>query len=466
MRRIKLFKTTAFRLSLLFAILYSLLMAGASGFIYWASTSYIDHDIDVELQAEANGLVHLFATQGLDSLQLALQQRAEYGPRFSHQYLLLGPKGREIGGNLQTWPTAAAHEGWHTFAIPRRPGSADDDDGDVGPEYVRVRTVALGTGYRLLVGESLDAEREVKEHIFGVVAGAIGVSVIIAMGLGMLMGRSVLSRIDAVSQTAGDIMAGDLSRRLPVSARRDEFDELSTHLNTMLERIEQLLFAMRQVTDNVAHDLRGPLNRIRNQLEVTLLEPRSAEDYRSVIEATIQEADGLIKTFNALLSIAQAEAGVRRNSWHEVNLSALGSDLAELYGAVAEEQDLQFVVDLAADLRVEGNRDLLAQAVSNLLDNAMKYTPPSGRVSLRIARHAGAVQIEVADSGPGIAPEDRERVMQRFVRLDPARSTPGNGLGLSLVRAVAHLHGAVIELDDNKPGLIARIVFAANKSSG
>ncbi|MGA7801944.1 MAG: ATP-binding protein [Gammaproteobacteria bacterium] len=455
----RLLNTTAFRLSLLFAILYSLLMAGASGFIYWASTSYIDHDIDVELQAESTGLVHLFTTQGRPALVRALQQRAEYGPRFSHQYLLLGPGGEEIAGNLRTWPRGALNEGPHTFAVPRR--GRDSDEGGLEPEYVRTRSVALAGGYHLLVGESLDAVREVKEHIFGVVAGAIGVSVIIAMGLGVLMGRSVLSRIDAVSQTAGEIMAGELSRRLPVSARNDEFDELSARLNAMLERIEQLLSAMRQVTDNVAHDLRSPLNRIRNQLEVTLLEPRSEADYRTVIETTVQEADGLIRTFNALLSIAQAEAGVRRNSWHDVDLSALGTDLAELYGAVAEEQGLAFDTDLAPGVHIRGNRDLLAQAVSNLLDNAMKYTPPGGRVRLCIGSPGGVTRIEVADSGPGIPAEDRQRVMQRFVRLDPARSTPGNGLGLSLVRAVAQLHGATVELHDNRPGLRARMVFGS-----
>lgn len=453
----RLLKTTAFRLSLLFAVLYSLLMAGACGFIYWASTSYIDHDIDVELQAEATGLVHLFATQGRQGLVMALRQRAQYGPRFSHQYLLLGPRNEEIAGNLRTWPATVAAEGWHTFAVPRRRSAPGD--GDSEPEYIRARTVSLRGGYHLLVGESLDAEREVKEHIFGVVAGAIGFSVIVAMGLGVLMGRSVLSRIDAVSHTAGEIMAGELSRRLPVSARNDEFDELSARLNAMLARIEQLMSAMRQVTDNVAHDLRSPLNRIRNQLEVTLLESRDESDYRAAIETAVQEADGLIRTFNALLSIAQAEAGVRRNSWHDVDLSALGEDLAELYGAVAEEQGLEFHSELASDLHIQGNRDLLAQAVSNLLENAMKYTPAGGRVCLRVGRAAGVAQIEVTDSGPGIPAPERERVMQRFVRLDPARSSPGNGLGLSLVRAVAQLHRATVELEDNCPGLTVRMVF-------
>ncbi|HKJ09216.1 MAG TPA: ATP-binding protein [Gammaproteobacteria bacterium] len=453
----RLLKTTAFRLSLLFAVLYSLLMAGACGFIYWASTSYIDHDIDVELQAEATGLVHLFSSGGREDLVTALQQRARYGPRFSHQYLLLGPRDEEIAGNLRTWPATAASEGWHTFAVPRRP--SDPRDGDSEPEYVRARTVALAGGYHLLVGESLDAEREVKEHIFGVVAGAIGFSVIVAMGLGVLMGRSVLSRIDAVSHAAGEVMGGELSRRLPVSARSDEFDELAARLNAMLERIEQLMSAMRQVTDNVAHDLRSPLNRIRNQLEVTLLESRNESDYRTAIETAVQEADGLIRTFNALLSIAQAEAGVRRNSWHDVDLSALGEDLAELYGAVAEEQGLAFHSELTPDVHIQGNRDLLAQALSNLLENAMKYTPAGGRVSLRVNRSGGAAQIEVTDSGPGIPAPERERVMQRFVRLDPARSSPGNGLGLSLVRAVAHLHRAAVQLDDNRPGLKVTMVF-------
>ncbi len=228
----------------------------------------------------------------------------------------------------------------------------------------------------------------------------------------------------------------------------------------MLERIEHLMQAMRQVTDNVAHDLRKPLNRLRSRLEVTLLEARTEEEYRAEMAQGIEDADELLKTFNALLSIAQAEAGVRRNEWTEVDIAPLVEDLADLYGAVAEEKEIKFSCSSPANVKIAGNRQLLAQAIGNLLDNAIKYTPPGGTIELLVAENADATQITVADSGSGIPETEKERVLQRFVRLDNSRSLPGNGLGLSLVNAVARLHGASLQLADNQPGLRVILRFA------
>ena len=454
----RLLRTTAFRLSLLYAVLYSLLMAAALGFTYWATISYIQHDMDAELKAESDGLVQIFDRQGLSGLERSLKRRSAPALLFARNYLLLGPDGARLAGNLPAWPAGLGPDTWGTFRAPTANGSRADDPGD--PHFARARTVTLAGGYRLLVGQSLDGVHEVREHIFGVVAAAVGVTVVLALALGVLMGRSVLSRIDAVSRTAGEIMAGDLTRRLPVGARNDEFDELAARLNAMLARIEQLMVAMRQVTDNVAHDLRSPLSRIRNQLELTLLEPHTPEQYRGAVEKAIRDADDLMRTFNALLSIAQAEAGVRRNDWASVDLGALARDLAELYEAAAEERELALHVKAPAPVRIRGNRELLAQAVSNLLDNAIKYTPPGGAVTVQVrAGDDGGAELAVSDTGPGIPPEAREQVTERFVRLDPARSTSGNGLGLSLVKAVAGLHGGRLVLEDSGPGLRARVCF-------
>jgi signal transduction histidine kinase len=266
--------------------------------------------------------------------------------------------------------------------------------------------------------------------------------------------------MDEIGRGAERIAAGDLSQRLPVSTRGDEFDALAGRLNAMLERIEQLIGGMREVTDNVAHDLRSPLARLRNRLEITLLEPRADAEYRQALARGIEDADGVIKTFNALLGIAQAEAGSRRAQWSTVDLASLARDVAELYEPLAEEKGQVLEVDTGPPAPVDGSRDLLAQALGNLLDNAVKYTPVGG--TLRIAVRDGAMpEVHVTDSGPGIAAADRARALERFVRLDGARHTPGNGLGLSLVRAVCKLHRAELILDDARPGLHVTLRFSA-----
>jgi signal transduction histidine kinase len=269
----------------------------------------------------------------------------------------------------------------------------------------------------------------------------------------------MLGRVDAINRTTRRIMAGDLSQRIALKGSRDEFDQLAANLNAMLDQIERLLGGMRQVTDNIAHDLRTPLNRLRSRIEVALLQEPDRAETRALLEATLADAQAMIATFNALLDIARAEAGSERGGFEAVDLTALGRDLADLYRPAAEDKRLTFEYHCAPGLYLRANRHLLAQALANLLDNAIKYTPRGGRVRLLIERGAHGPLIAVADSGPGIPEAERERVLQRFVRLDGTRSTPGNGLGLSLVDAVAKLHGAELTLTDNRPGLKASLSF-------
>lgn len=457
MSRIRLPRTTAFRMALVYAGVFSLLSAVALGFIYWSTASYIEDQIDARLRLETQVLLDRYRRRALPALQESIRQRSrDDGQRQIFFYLLLGPNSERLVGHLTPWP-----EGLESAYATLRFGDVfRDGQGQVSEDQkVRVLATRLAGGYRLLVGRDLNDEQALLKHTLRVILGTIGVLLLFALAGSIVMGYGTLRRIDAVSRTAGEIMAGNLSRRLPVGKQNNEFDELSREVNTMLERIEQLMAGMRQVTDNVAHDLRRPLSRLRNRLEVTLLEVRSETEYRTVLEQTLADAEELLHTFNALLSIAQAEAGVSRDDWTEIDLAALGEDLADLYGAVAEDNGVELNGSGASDIRVWGNRRLLAQAVGNLLDNAVKYTPAGGQVNLRIERMDAAPAIVVADTGPGIPAEAREQVLERFVRLDSARSTPGSGLGLSLVRAVARLHGARLILEDNKPGLRVTLRF-------
>jgi len=297
--------------------------------------------------------------------------------------------------------------------------------------------------------------REASEYLLESLAAVV----FFVLLMGVTMGRAIMRRMDTIGSAASEIMAGDLSQRVPVSGRNDEFDALAQRLNNMLERIEEVLAGMREVTDNVAHDLRSPITRIRNRMEVTLLERRDEAEYRDVMEQTIRDADTMIRTFNAILQTAQANAGAIRADLLPVDLSKLVREMGELYTPVAEEAGLTLRIESGAPITVPGHRDLLAQAIGNLLDNAVKYTPREGKLYLELIPGDGAVDLVVEDSGPGIPEKERHRVKQRFVRLDSVRQKEGNGLGLSLVDAIARQHGATLLFEDNEPGLRAIIRF-------
>jgi signal transduction histidine kinase len=332
------------------------------------------------------------------------------------------------------------------------PGTRYDDDA-----YWPVIAKELPDGSRLLLARSVQQAEDLQEFTWYLMAFILAAAVLLAIAMGVTLGRAILQRMDTISRTAGDIMAGDLSQRIQISGSDDEFNALAERLNTMLDRVQHLINGIREVTDNVAHDLRSPLSRLRNRLEVTLLERRSESEYRQAISRTIEDAETLLSTFNAILGITQLEAGNPRTHWGPVDLSRLASDLVELYEPVAQKMGQQLRLVTGEDMEITGSRDLLAQAIGNLLDNAIKYTPKDGVIDLRITPSVDAIEVSVADSGPGIPDSEKAHVLERFVRLESSRHTPGNGLGLSLVNAVARLHGADLVLGDNRPGLIVTL---------
>jgi signal transduction histidine kinase len=317
----------------------------------------------------------------------------------------------------------------------------------------------------LVVGRDIEDQRQLVLTMGRVALWSLGLLAALGVGAGILISRGMLGRIDAVTEASRKIMSGDLSRRIPLSGSGDELDRLSESLNAMLARIEELMLALREVSDNIAHDLKTPLTRLRNRAEAALRDPGEAASYRDSLVKTMEEADDLIKTFNALLLIARLEGGAIAESMASVDPAAIVSDVAELYEPVAEDAGLRLAVTAPSGLNLVANRELVSQAIANLVDNAIKYSAPAASEAQNRAievslREAGShVEIAVADHGPGVAPEDRARALRRFVRLEKSRSQPGAGLGLSLVAAVARLHGGSVRLEDNMPGLRAVLVL-------
>jgi signal transduction histidine kinase len=445
----RFFNTNAFRLAALYFALFAASVLTLFAFFYLSTAGFIERQIEATVGAEIRGLQEQYEQLGLAGLIELVRERSLNERVDNMIYVMTDPFLHELAGNLSGWPrrTTPVKPGWITFPFEVNTPNGTETHTALGTQLI------LG-GDRLLVARDLHDATAFRQRVLSTIAWAALISLGLGILGGLLMTRQMLRRVESVADTTRQIIHGDLAQRIPLSGSGDEFDQLGGNLNEMLDQIERLMVGMRQVTDNIAHDLRTPLSRLRSRLEVTLLEKPNSARYAEVLRETIAEADQLLGTFNALLSIAEAEAGSRRDITVAVDLAEVARNVAELYEPVADEKGLALAVRVPQSLPVRGDRHLLSQAIANLLDNALKYTP-AGIVSLSVSRDGGTARIEVADSGPGIPADRREAVFDRFVRLEGSRSTPGNGLGLSLVRAVAMLHGGSVRLEDNNPGLKA-----------
>jgi len=449
----KLLRTTAFRLTLVYLAIFVLFAVSLLGYFALNTRRLITEQITSTVDAEITGLREQYNQGGIRRLVIVVDLRSRRPG--SSLYLVTTPSGEGLAGNVGSLePGVLDHLGWLETNYRRLDAPEGSD------HHALVQVVQLPGGFRLLVGRDL----EERERIFGIIAnaGQWSLALVIVLGLagGFFVSRRILKRIDAMTETAQTIMAGDLAGRLPVAGTGDELDRLADHLNAMLERIEALMHGLKEVSDNIAHDLKTPLTRLRNRCEQALRGCSGTADYRAVLESTIAESDDLIRTFDALLMIARAESGQARDNMMEFDAAEIARDVGELYEPLADEKGLALKVEAAATAPVRGNRELVSQALANLVDNAIKYAKPNGKMNgvpneivVKAGEEGERITLSVADHGPGIPEQDRGRVVERFVRLEQSRSEPGSGLGLSLASAVARLHGGELKLEDNCPGL-------------
>ena len=447
----RVWATTAFRLALAYAAAFALIAIATAAYAIWRTGEAGRAEIERTLGEEVATLRAHYDRSGLPRLREVVAERAAApGPSL---YLLLDAEGMKLAGNLTHRP--AELSGQSTRGVFRYMGDT------VKPGRLAAGVaLAVPGGPVLIVGHDIESTRRMVDHVRQIFLGGLGLLALLGIGGGLILGRRLLRRVDTMTAASRAIMAGDLSGRLPRTESNDELDRLAAGLNDMLARIDTLMTELRQVTDNIAHDLRTPLNRLRLGAEAALADPRGSEAWREGLERTIREADAVIGVFNALLSIARLEAGALAGEAKPLDAAAAARDVVELYEPLAEEQGVALVVAAPGPAMIRGHRELIGQAVANLIDNALKYGAgaPNGRgradrIEVAVARREGSIEIAVADNGPGIPAADRARVLGRFVRLEASRSKPGSGLGLSLVAAVARVHGGSLELEDNAPGL-------------
>lgn len=442
---LRILRSAAFRLTLIYAGLFVVSAVVLFATVFVIATAALQADMQAVLRTEALQLAEIHRRAGLLGLADQVARRMNFRTRGPIYYLLQGPTRQVVVGNLPGMPPV---EGVVDFVRDRTPGEPDD-----------ARTKLTGFGLTLPDGSFIlvaqDASRliDMQHAIVQAFIWSGGLTLLLAIGGGVLVGGNFVRRIDTIGRTSRAIMEGDLSARIPVRGNNDEIDQLVVGLNAMLDRIQHLMDGLRQVTSDIAHDLRTPLGRLRQGLEDARERATTTGEYEAATEAAIAEADGLLEIFSALLRIAQIEAGAQKSAFATVDLSALARSIAEAYTPSAEDSRHRLETAIEDGVTITGDRQLLAQLFSNLVENALNHTPAGSTVRFALAGAPTGFEVRVTDDGPGIPEAEREKVFDRFYRLDRSRTTKGSGLGLALVKAIASLHGLSLTLQDNHPGL-------------
>ena len=458
----KLLRTTVFKLSLVYLVVFAIGAGLVLMRVGMNVKELFDDQIDQTVEAEIAGLAEQYRQGGIRRLVETVERRANQPG--SSLYLVTTFAGERITGNVAQLPVGVLER---LGLIETRYARTD---GVVAEHRALARIFLLPGGFRLLVGRDLEDREALRGMMLRALLTSLGWLVLIGTAGGIFVAMRVLRRVDAMSASAQTIMSGDLTQRLPRTGSGDELDRLATSLNAMLERIGELMKGLQEVSDNIAHDLKTPLTRLRNGVDEALRTAQSPNDYRACLEKVVEESEGLIRVFNALLMIARLESGAAQEAMQDFDVAEVARDVAELYDAVAEEQGVMLTLDVDGPLMMRGGRELIGQALANLVDNAIKYGLPSETgaqsvVNLAARRMGDRIELTVADRGPGIAAQDRARVLERFVRLEGSRSRPGSGLGLSLASAVARLHHGALRLDDNEPGLRVTIDLPSGEAA-
>jgi signal transduction histidine kinase len=448
--------STSLRLALAFAALFIVSSLVLVGFLWWETTGYLESEVDAVIVADTRAVGDRMRDFGLSGAIATINERITRAADERAIYLLTDPGLSPIAGNVDAWPgEVPSTAGWYSVRLLYR---------DV-PHLTRVLSVDLPGRFHLLVGRDVQDRLAIRELIFRSLAWAAAIGLGLALVGGVLVRRSILRRVEAIDGTTRAIVRGDLSRRVPSRESSDEFDRLTRTINDMLAQIQILVDNVRNTSNAIAHDLRTPLAELRSRLEGLLRRESLTERVAGELTDAVSDIDRLIGIFNALLRLAEVDSGVQRAAFGDVDIAALVTQVVEFYEPLAEEKGQALEADTVTPLVVRGDRFLIAQAVGNLVDNAIKYTPSGGRIRVSAMGKEGQCAIAVADSGPGIAADQRDRATERFYRGDTSRGTPGVGLGLSLVSAVARLHGGSLDLADHQPGLIATLILPETRAS-
>lgn len=451
----RLFRSSAFRLTLIYMVTFGASVTALLIFVYTAIISDMEEDLKHSIGVETADLRRSFGISGPEEIAASIQHILEKDEEKTLVLMLIDRNWHVLAGNLPLWPGGKTNvDTWITFPIGK------GEDPAHSPKAIAMNSTLPG-GYILLVGRKMTQIEHVHEVIVEVLYICFGIMFALAAAGGMLISYTIYRRIEVINQAFKSVAAGALLTRVKVTGTGDEFDHLAMHLNQTLNRICELIDGVRDISYSVAHDLRTPLNRLRHRLESLLGPQISREAITDEVRVSLGEIDALVATFNAILRIAQAEMGAGVEQFSEFAISEVVVDVIDLYRPVAEEKSQQLSSDIAEGIMLNGDRHLITQAVANILDNAVKYTPKDGSIEVTLAERDGNIELAVSDSGTGIPPAFHHKVTEKFFRLEQSRSSPGNGLGLSLVNAAVKLHRGELSFGDNTPGLIVTIRLPA-----
>ena len=450
----KTLTSSTFKLALIAIATFGVIVSAIFGYVYLSTSAYVRSRSDRAIMAEHVDLRDVYERSGREELIGVIRQRAAEKAFAGHIYFLMDSSSAVLAANLGAWPpTTVTSSGWTEFRAP-------SPQGTTGP-LVRGMTDTFASGDRLLVGRDISDLDHFTGEIETAVISGVSLIFVLAAVASILVTRRTVGRIEQINATSRAIMASGLDKRIPLRGTHDEWDRVAANLNLMLERIETLMGEVKQVSDNLAHDLRTPLTRMRGRLEKAYHGKHFGEDAQVLIGDTIADLDAVLRIFTSITRIAQIETQVRKQAFRTVNLVEIAREVVELYDAAAEQSGSRLTMTGNGEVPVIGDRDLIFDAIANLVDNAIKHGRPGGHVVVASETVNGSPVVSITDDGPGIPANQHEQVFKRFYRLEQSRYTPGNGLGLSLVAAVARLHGARIEMSDNAPGLQFKLWFSA-----